>query len=122
MIDIDEILRPPTEAEVERAISMFADAVRAHYGERLKGLYLFGSRARGDHKPDSDADIAVVLHGLESASAEKMPLTDLAYDVIVETGVHVQAWPVSETHWNDPAMHTNPPLVRNMRADGREIE
>jgi predicted nucleotidyltransferase len=31
------------------------------YGGRLQGVYLFGSRARGEGAPDSDVDILVVL-------------------------------------------------------------
>ena len=35
----------------------------ALYGERLKGVYLYGSYARGDARDDSDIDVAVVLTG-----------------------------------------------------------
>jgi len=30
------------------------------YGDRLKGVYLYGSYARGDARPDSDVDLLVV--------------------------------------------------------------
>lgn len=122
MTDIDEILRPPTEAEVKRAVAMFADAARAHYGPRLKGLCLFGSRARGDNGPHSDADIAVILEdGDWRLVPEKMQLADIAYEPIVETGVHVQGWPVSESDWADPTASKNAGLVLNMKRDGRPI-
>ena len=41
------------------------------YGDRLKGLYLFGSYARGEAEEDSDIDLAVVLDDFESAWQEK---------------------------------------------------
>jgi hypothetical protein len=28
----------------------------------IKAVYLYGSRARGDHRPDSDIDLAVVMN------------------------------------------------------------
>jgi uncharacterized protein len=32
-------------------------------GDRLEAIYLYGSQARGDARPDSDIDILVVLRG-----------------------------------------------------------
>jgi uncharacterized protein len=32
-------------------------------GDRFVGAYLFGSRARGEARPDSDVDVLVVLNG-----------------------------------------------------------
>ncbi len=40
------------------------------YGNQLKGVYLYGSRARGDARPDSDVDVAVVLEDFESVLEE----------------------------------------------------
>lgn len=40
------------------------------YGEGLKGLYLFGSRARGEAAPDSDVDILIVLDEIGSYYGE----------------------------------------------------
>jgi predicted nucleotidyltransferase len=31
------------------------------YGERLKGVYLYGSYARGDHQAGLDVDVMIVL-------------------------------------------------------------
>jgi predicted nucleotidyltransferase len=31
------------------------------YGRRLRGIYLYGSAARGQLRPDSDIDIAIIL-------------------------------------------------------------
>jgi hypothetical protein len=42
-------------------LTRFRAAVTEIYGERAERVVLFGSRARGDAKPDSDYDIAVFL-------------------------------------------------------------
>ncbi len=39
-------------------------ALRAALGERLVAVVLFGSRARGDAKPESDWDLLVIAEGL----------------------------------------------------------
>lgn len=121
-ISMEEVLRPPTEAEVELALSMFAASVREAYGQRLRGLYLFGSRARGDHEPHSDADVAVLLcDEAWELTSEKRRLARLAVEAIVATGVHVQGWPVSLCDWSQPERSSNARLIENMRRDGRSL-
>jgi antitoxin ChpS len=116
------LLTPPNDAAVAEAVEKFAEKVRKAYGSRVEGIFLFGSRARGEHTNESDADIAVVLaDGGWNAWAEKMRLADMEYDTIVETGAEPQAWPVRLSEWVDPAKHANPTLIRAMRRDAREI-
>lgn len=44
-------------------LDRFRRAVLQLYGDRLERVVLFGSRARGDARPDSDYDVAVFLKG-----------------------------------------------------------
>lgn len=114
---------PPDDATVNRAIKDYARAVREAYGARVKGIYLFGSRARGDHRPESDADIAVVLiDGDWDTWHEKMQLADLSYDFLIATGAEVQGWPIRDSACADPSTCTNPALIRAIQRDGRRLE
>ena len=116
------LLEPPDDATVAKALQEFAALVRAHYGERVRGLYLFGSRARGDHTPESDADVAVVLadDGWRYWD-EKMQLSDLSYEMLLNDGAYIQAWPVTITAWDAPDTYRNPSLIRAMQRDGKAI-
>lgn len=119
----EDILSPPGESDVVRALELFAAAVGAAYGDRLDGLFLFGSRARGDYEPFSDADVAVVLNDQDWALVrETRRLARLAHEVLIETGVEVQAWPVSRGAWENPAHHSESVLIRSMRRDAKPIE
>ena len=85
----------------------------------LAGAILFGSRARRDHRADSDADIAVLLHGKRGDFLDtKLALADIAYDVLLETGVLIQPLPLWEHEWEHPEDHGNPDLLRNIDREG----
>jgi len=47
------------------------------YGPRLRGIYLYGSCARGDIDEDSDVDICIVLDEISSRFAEHERVSEL---------------------------------------------
>jgi predicted nucleotidyltransferase len=105
------------DPDTARAVRAFLDRLPARYD--VAGAILFGSRARHDHRPDSDADVLVLLRGLPSDRIEaSMPMSELAFDVLLETGVLVQAVPIWESEWEHPEQFNNPALLRNVRAEG----
>jgi predicted nucleotidyltransferase len=57
----------------------------ALYGPRLKQMLLYGSRARGDHRDDSDYDVLVVLEGPLDYWTELHRLAELSDKVLWET-------------------------------------
>jgi predicted nucleotidyltransferase len=52
----------------------FRRRLTEHFAERLIGLILFGSYARGEAGPDSDIDVAVVLDRIDSHSERVLPM------------------------------------------------
>ena len=80
---------------------------------------MFGSRARGDNKPDSDLDLAVVLNGQRGDFLDtKLDMAGIAFDVLMETGVLVQAFPVWEDDLAHPERFPNPGLIQNIAREG----
>lgn len=49
--------------QLDRILKELRQGLEVLYGDRLKGLYLYGSYARGEAEPGSDIDVAVVLEG-----------------------------------------------------------
>ncbi|HEY5048718.1 MAG TPA: nucleotidyltransferase domain-containing protein [Rhizomicrobium sp.] len=63
------------------------------YGDGLAAVYVFGSRARGEHQADSDLDLAVVLRQVEQPLGSiDVELLDLTYTIEIEHGLHIQLW------------------------------
>ncbi len=114
--------RPSMRPEQREALLLFAETLRKHYGQRLGDVVVFGSRARGDHREDSDVDVAVVLadDGFDFW-VEKLKLIDLSHEAFFDHDLMIQAWPIAKSVWSDPALHTSPGFVREARRDARPI-
>lgn len=67
-ISADEVLArlPP---EDRRAVEWFRDDVRTEFGERVRDMRLYGSKARGDDHEESDIDILVLLDEKDTETA-----------------------------------------------------
>jgi predicted nucleotidyltransferase len=105
------------DADTERAARTFVDRVSKDFD--VLGAVVFGSRARRRHRPDSDADIAILLRGKRgSFLGTKLALADMAFDVLLDTGVLIQPLPVWEDEWEHPETYSNPELLRNIHREG----
>jgi predicted nucleotidyltransferase len=94
-------------------LKRFRTALDETYGDRIDRVVLFGSRARGDARPDSDYDVAVFLRNMDSRDPELYRLADLSTKIIEETGEFVHAMP-----YRAGAYDERTPLMREIRIEG----
>jgi len=107
----------PLDAATGHAVMAFLDRVAAMFP--VRHVILFGSRARGEFQPESDADVAVLLSGPHGPfMAAKLAMADIAFDVMLETGIRIEPLPVWEDEWDNPDAYRNPKLLRNIERDG----
>ncbi len=105
------------DPETERAVRAFLERIAREY--EVSGAILFGSRARRTHRADSDADVAVLLRGRPGEFvATKLAIADIAYDVLLETGIRVQALPIWDEEWTHPETYSNPRLLHDIAHEG----
>ena len=73
-----------TDAMRDPIIQTFLERCRS-LGEKIQGVYLFGSRAKGTARPDSDYDLLLVVSEVFSLS-DKDALYDQVMDTLLESG------------------------------------
>lgn len=106
------------DAKTRDVLSRFKHRLEARYGTRMKSLFLFGSRARGDFRPDSDADVAVFIDRVADPIREQMAMCDDAYDIWMETGIRVEPWAFEEASLTNPDGHRAARLAKTIRSEG----
>ena len=105
------------DAATERALRLFLERISANYD--MAGAILFGSRARKTHRPDSDADVAILLRGAHQRFlSTKLAMADIAFDVLLETGIDVSPLPVWLDEWEHPETWSNPRLLATIEKEG----
>ena len=103
--------------DIHAAILLFAEKVSQQFD--VDRIILFGSRARGDYRSQSDADVAVILRGAPGSFLEnKLALADIAYDVMLETDAPIQAHPIWTAEWYEPERSSDPGLLREIQQEG----
>ena len=105
------------DPETARAVRSFIRRIAGQYD--LVGVILFGSRARQTHRADSDADVAVLLRGEHRRFLPtKLSMADVAFDVLLETGINISPLPVWLDEWEHPENYSAPRLLKNIAKEG----
>lgn len=78
---------------VDSVLNRFRAALDGAYGQRIERVVLFGSRARGDARPDSDYDVAVFLKDLDNFGQEAGRIAEIETDILYDTGAVINAIP-----------------------------
>jgi hypothetical protein len=59
-----------------------------------------------------------VLSAARDFVATKLALDDVAYDVLLDSGIRIQPLPIWEGEWAHPAQYSNPRLLENIAREG----
>jgi predicted nucleotidyltransferase len=92
----------------------FKEGLVRIYGGRLKGVYLYGSYARGDYRDGSDVDVMILLGDYKSYWDELNRISYLASEVSLDHDLTVSCLIMKEIQWKQSDM----PVLRNIRREG----
>jgi predicted nucleotidyltransferase len=126
--DQTTVTRRPTGIEIPRVSETVAEwqqnrfdirfllnelksGLQSVYGKQLKGVYLFGSYARGEADRESDLDILVVLDAFDRYAHEVNRTGALAADLSLKYGVTVSLVFLREQEW----LKGDTPFLSNVR-------
>lgn len=78
--------------------------------------YLFGSRARGDNRPDSDWDILILIDNKYVTNEIDDKFRNDLYDIELETGQIISTFIYPKDYWTNTLIYS--PLYKTINKDG----
>jgi len=90
------------------------ERLRRAHGQRLRGLVLYGSEARGQADEQSDIDLLVLLEDPVDYGRDLETNLEALYPLSLQVGRRISAKPVSATEYDT----VDCPLYRNAHREG----
>jgi predicted nucleotidyltransferase len=106
----------PAAVTDDPILKRFRAALDALYGDRIERVVLFGSRARGDAREDSDYDIAVFLYEMIDRRAEVRRMVPIVVEIMDDTGAVIHAIPYRAGSYEQRSS-----LMRELRYEGVDL-
>jgi len=97
-------------------LNKFRAALNELYGERIERVVLYGSRARGDARQDSDYDVAVFLKDMADRWREIDNIVEIEVGILDETGAVINALPFKAGSYDERT-----PLTHEIRREGVDL-
>lgn len=90
-----------------------------HDKDPFAEVFLFGSRARGDSKPESDWDILILVDDKTITNEIEDKFRGDLYDIELESGQIISTFVYPKDYWNSTLSYS--PLYKNVRNEGIQL-
>jgi len=103
--------------EERRTLDQALEIIRKHLPHAR--IILYGSRARGEARRDSDYDLLVLTPHKISSDIEDA-IFDETYDVLLKTGQWISVRHIDHSTWDSPVVRGSP-FYEEVNRDGVEL-
>lgn len=88
------------------------------YGDRLAGIVLYGSRARGDNRPDSDYDLIALIEQFDTERDRRREVYDLETELFQMEPYEIE---VNIRPMDERALEQRTGFMFNVRKEGLQL-
>ncbi|CBE67338.1 MAG: nucleotidyltransferase domain-containing protein [Candidatus Methylomirabilis oxygeniifera] len=103
----------PPHTDVDPVLHTFASTLRARLGNHIRHIVLFGSRARGEAREDSDYDVLVIVD--QRSPDVRSIILEIEADLMDRYGALVASILRTDAEWR---VAQGLPLARNIALEG----
>ena len=90
-----------------------------HKQDPTAQAFLFGSRARGDNKPDSDWDIIILVKNQSVTNEIEDRFRDVLYNIELESGQIISTFIYPKSFWDNFLKYS--PLYKAVKKEGIKL-
>jgi len=85
--------------EKSAGLDKFVKEIKDQLGDKILGLYLFGSVAKGTAKPGSDIDVLIIYSGIMERQLLEIA-SDISFDIACQHGEMIEVVPMSKEEYD----------------------
>ncbi len=99
---------------IKKIVEECKNVLKTHYGDRFRGLVLYGSIARGQEKDSSDIDLLVLLSPPFDYFEEMRVIVEILYPIQLKSARLISAKPAAVDEFESGKFH----LYRIVKREG----
>lgn len=99
----------------EKALNEFKETLLKRFGENIKTLRLFGSKARGDFHPESDIDVLILIKSGDFKVKDQ--IVDVSWEILMKYNIYISPRVITENHYSY-LKYLETSLIKNIEKEG----